>query len=1100
MGNIVGEGFDSRITGQVNRRQKTHGSGYDGEILRTNEELVVLNNNTAWVKLMSSVSIDNIDSINNPTIKGFGRKGADISKAFVLFNGTSAYDNNETIQRGGIDFTNTLGGYDNVYGIGGSVDFGLNPMMGITGIDVKHKNRGSIRTATVTVKAFNRAQFEIIDVLYMRLGFSVLLEWGNSMYFKNDDTYVSDGGQENSLTSDWFKDSDYQSFLGKIRNKSLSSDGNYDAMLAKVSNYHWSFQKDGSYDITIDLVSAGDVVESFKMDAAAANLQPPSAFTGSSYPAKIVNARDKHKLGAYLYDELNYINSIIGGDVLTAKATSKFLDVDEDDPTKTVQHNSSFNEKTSDSLNEGDDMFFFRMGDLLHWIQENQMYKSNGKPILTFDYAYKDNLMGIHKIDNVPLYNSGNQFDTWPNNHVLHQVSYDPFTCIALQFFDETPSHNIASIHGGVDASLDDRASIGTRISANVNFTVQDTFEKKIKDEYYGKIMNIYLNFEFLLDTMENEIDEDGNVSLIDFLKSVLKGVNEAFGGINDLQVTIDPLTSKVRIIDINPLHSPKNLVDYFKLESTSANFNLYGYSEAGGKSNFIHDFNLTTEITPALSTMITVAATSNKTVVGEDNTALSKINKGLSDRYRKDLEEPPSLKIPKLAQPPQSYTPNMLQFLKLAYGCDGDINSMKLAGGKIDYTAPGGLFQHVVAVSAMFAVKAQCDIYKRKAKKIFQLYHNIKKGIINGNELTPVGKSGFIPFNLSLTMDGLGGMKIYQKFNVDTNFMPSNYPSNIEFLIKNIQHTIKDNKWITKLESFCVSKPGDNVKSASTPTVTGAGLGLHSSITITSAYKSGSTKATYVATIDNGIPAVEDIVITFTDTLKNKDQSTAQPVPLSVIITIPKGSITSNLTEYTFSDAVYGAIEQSSVKLFPKFTVPKLGEKYYIQIGESIFGNSNIADLITFTGKSGDIQHFNSLAPEFKKAFVELAQAYKTKTGKKITLNSAVRLQAEQTVLWNTWRAGGGNDPERPDYNKNEKTVLEVNGIYRPLKEVGQGHGAGTAVDVSPNSSELALLPEFKTLGFNSVDGDPPHIEIKYTPLKIVRLTLDNNSITPYI
>jgi hypothetical protein len=477
MGNIVGEGFDSRITGQVNRRQKTHGSGYDGEILRTNKELVVLNNNTAWVKLMSSVSIDNIDSINNPTIKGFGRKGADISKAFVLFNGTSAYDNNETIQRGGIDFTNTLGGYDNVYGIGGSADFGLNPMMGITGIDVKHKNRGSIRTATVTVKAFNRAQFEIIDVLYMRLGFSVLLEWGNSMYFKNDDTYVPDGGQENSLTSDWFKDSDYQSFLGKIRNKSLSSDGNYDAMLAKVSNYHWSFQKDGSYDITINLVSAGDVVESFKMDAAAANLQSGSASTGLSYPAKIVNARDKHKLGAYLYDELSYINGVmVSSGEPTAFSISKFLDVDENDSTKTVQHASSFNETTGDSINVTDNMFFFRMGDLLHWIQENQMYKSNGKPILTFDYAYKDNLMGIHKIDNVPSYNSGSQFDTWPNNHVLHQVSYDPFTCIALQFFDETPSHNIASIHGGQDGILDilDGKYTTPFISS------QDLFEKKI--------------------------------------------------------------------------------------------------------------------------------------------------------------------------------------------------------------------------------------------------------------------------------------------------------------------------------------------------------------------------------------------------------------------------------------------------------------------------------------------------------------------------------------------------------------------------------------------------------------------------------------------
>jgi hypothetical protein len=136
---------------------------------------------------MSSVYIEEltgVDGINNPTIKEFGRKGADIAKAFVLFNGTSKYEeaNGLTIQRGGIDFTNSLKGQNSVYGIGGSADFGLNPMMGITGIDVKHKNRGSIRTATVTVKAFNKAQFEIIDVLYMRLGFSVLLEWGNSIY------------------------------------------------------------------------------------------------------------------------------------------------------------------------------------------------------------------------------------------------------------------------------------------------------------------------------------------------------------------------------------------------------------------------------------------------------------------------------------------------------------------------------------------------------------------------------------------------------------------------------------------------------------------------------------------------------------------------------------------------------------------------------------------------------------------------------------------------------------------------------------------------------------------------------------------------------
>ena len=38
-------------------------------------------------------------------------------------------------------------------------------------------------------------------------------------------------------------------------------------MFAKVTNFHWSFQKDGSYDIELNLVSVGDVVESFKINA-----------------------------------------------------------------------------------------------------------------------------------------------------------------------------------------------------------------------------------------------------------------------------------------------------------------------------------------------------------------------------------------------------------------------------------------------------------------------------------------------------------------------------------------------------------------------------------------------------------------------------------------------------------------------------------------------------------------------------------------------------------------------------------------------------------------------------------------------------------------
>ena len=60
-------------------------------------------------------------------------------------------------------------------------------------------------------------------------------------------------------------------------------------------------------------------------------------------------------------------------------------------------------------------------------------------------------------------------------------------------------------------------------------------------------------------------------------------------------------------------------------------------------------------------------------------------------------------------------------------------------------------------------------------------------------NALSPINSkglsnfTGFIPFNLGLTIDGLSGIKINQKFTVDTDFLPTNYPSTVDFLIKSL-------------------------------------------------------------------------------------------------------------------------------------------------------------------------------------------------------------------------------------------------------------------------------------------------------------------------
>ena len=54
-------------------------------------------------------------------------------------------------------------------------EFGIVPMPGIESVDVKALERGSIRRATVTLKAYNKEQFDIIDILYLRLGYTLLL-------------------------------------------------------------------------------------------------------------------------------------------------------------------------------------------------------------------------------------------------------------------------------------------------------------------------------------------------------------------------------------------------------------------------------------------------------------------------------------------------------------------------------------------------------------------------------------------------------------------------------------------------------------------------------------------------------------------------------------------------------------------------------------------------------------------------------------------------------------------------------------------------------------------------------------------------------------
>jgi hypothetical protein len=285
MSNIVGEGFNEVIIKQIDQRQKVYGS-----VNRTNEELSYLEARTGWVKLVSSV-----DLIDNNIRGGFGVGGSNLAQEYVLFNGTTNESPDkgrlETYQRYGVwDGLNTIGGRpipntSNYYAYGmGGTDYGLRPMPGIKSASIKTETRGSLKTAEVKIQANNRQQFDIIDLLYMRLGFSMLLEWGNSSYFDNDNKYIVDNPY--SLADDFLLGKiDYNTYSQIIQDKRLASCGNYDALIGKVVNFSWNFTKELTYEITLKIISMGDVIESLKTNAllpVGSTNTPTTPITGST--------------------------------------------------------------------------------------------------------------------------------------------------------------------------------------------------------------------------------------------------------------------------------------------------------------------------------------------------------------------------------------------------------------------------------------------------------------------------------------------------------------------------------------------------------------------------------------------------------------------------------------------------------------------------------------------------------------------------------------------------------------------------------------------------------------------------------------------------
>lgn len=236
--NLLGKGHKQYVQDQIKMRQEKL-----GKTIKDNQELSWMNSKTSWVRLVSGVDIENqliqipkdfqtvyenaeykaggdttssenispnlsktigfvlgqladqgffYETVELPTgeqrlkLIGFPDKtfyGNNLAAQGMLMGGMVGVDKDGIKLREGIA-PQSFPAYRN------SSKYGFTPMPGITSFSSKSKSMGSLNEAQLTIKVNDAFQLAVIDALYLRLGYTMFLEWGNSLYFKNDGTYT----------------------------------------------------------------------------------------------------------------------------------------------------------------------------------------------------------------------------------------------------------------------------------------------------------------------------------------------------------------------------------------------------------------------------------------------------------------------------------------------------------------------------------------------------------------------------------------------------------------------------------------------------------------------------------------------------------------------------------------------------------------------------------------------------------------------------------------------------------------------------------------------------------------------------------------------
>tara|TARA_R110000751_G_scaffold1379_4_gene5179 strand:+ start:4797 stop:7709 length:2913 start_codon:yes stop_codon:yes gene_type:complete len=764
MDNFLGTPFDPAVKTQVEVRQNSLGK-YSNI---PSKDLQYYTTKTPFLRLASSVDLE----FYNPLVgvpKQLKNLGYDIdtwdgdylAKSVILQGGVVSL--NEDNKFGGLQtgLNNGSNLFNGAYGWGGTAERGYVPMPGITNADVTYYSNGALAKTTINIKCFSKAQFQLIDILYLRPGYTLLLEFGHSVWLDNEEKLQS---MDNFLTEPMSKfltpEGTNQYELYKTIEKARKDyDYNYEAVYGKISNFNWQFNSDGSYDCQVQLTSIGDVISSLKCNITDPSLVEIKTDTRGFWKKLWTSDPDPTKQPPLVANaNKTIINRELYGIYQSAQSTEitiptlidykllNYMGVTEKTGKPTTPGFLKFKKgllaipsTVTDSKENESPQVYIKYGAFLAYLQSKVLLYNNKKstPHVVFDMDF----FNLDEDENVIL-------------KVPGQFSADPRVCLIPYTNTNFKDENVNIPTTGLNKVL--------------------SRTKWDYETYLGRIGNIMVNINYLAACLVDGEDDKGNINVINYLKIINSGIIKALGDINEFTIKLSDDGLKMIFNENIPQRREKVFIT-----SEYTRFNVYGVKPGIGGS-FIRSVNLNASIPSNFASMISIGAQSNGNQISENATSFSNYNMGLKDRI---IEVKESI-YPK----PNAEGVEEEETTTIKTNFDDNINA---SGNSLFITIYGKKrFLSENIDSLISHNKTHANLIVGKLTKDNQIQSPF-----------------FLPFNFSLEMDGLSGMKLYQKFLMTNDILPTTYADDgVDLQITGINHKIDRDAWLTELTTQSVA------------------------------------------------------------------------------------------------------------------------------------------------------------------------------------------------------------------------------------------------------------------------------------------------------